>query len=415
MVSLRPTLTRVSLTGVPPAAHNSIRRDAAGPDSNLSIDKQLQSLTGLRGIAALAVVIFHVTYGIFGAATDTGWPLIPRRGYLAVDLFFILSGFVLAHVYGEEFAQRLDGRRFGQFLWARLARIYPIHLLTLVILLLSYGQSSAYSGHAFVFNLLLLQGPWLQYANWNDPSWSISAEWHAYILFPLLCALIWRRGVAVAILLAAGCWLTLAAMAAAQDWGVQPISHGALSLARSLPEFVIGILVYRLYRSGWQTRLWGSDWAFATVAVLVAALMPFWPTDLAIVTILPLLLLAAASNQGYVHRVLTSPPIAALGQISYSLYMVHLICLDALFGIIGIGSHRAVSGETHPFLVFTGALLAAFVMATLSSRCIEYPARTFLRGLWRGTTATRRARRGAAAALAVTETAACRAGTRGKR
>ena len=354
-------------------------------------DKQLRSLTGLRGIAALAVVIFHFTYGIFGAATDTGLQLIPRRGYLAVDLFFVLSGFVLAHVYGEEFAQRLGWRRCGQFLWARIARIYPLHLLTLLMLLRLYGQNSAYSGTAFVFNLLLLQGPWLPYGNWNDPSWSMSVEWHAYILFPLLCAFIWRRGVAAAILLAVVCWFTLSALAASAGWGIQPISHGAMALARSLPEFVIGILVYRLYRSGWRAPLWGSDWTFAAVTVLIMALTPFWPTDLAIITALPMLLLAAASNQGRVRLVLNSRPIAGLGEISYSVYMVHLICLDTIIGILGLNAHPPGAGLSQPILLYAGAVMASLISATLVSRCIEYPARAFLRGLWHATKSTNRA------------------------
>jgi len=376
---------------IPLASRTSGRNGAIGRDGNLPNDEQLRALTGLRGVAALAVVIFHFTYGIFGAATDIGWQLIPRRGYLAVDLFFILSGFVLAHVYGEEFALRLDRRRFGQFLWARFARVYPVHLVTLLMLLRLYGEGTAYSGNAFILNLLLLQGPWLNYGSWNDPSWSISLEWHAYILFPLLCVFIWRRGIVAATFLAVACWLALCAMGLAQNWGVQPVSHGAWALARSLPEFAIGILVYRLYRSGWLARVWGSDWSFAIIALVLMALSPFWPTDLAIITVLPVLLLAVASNHGRVQLVLNTRPIAALGQISYSLYMVHLICLDTLLGILGFQPQPAGVGLVAAAAMFLVALVAALVMATLVSRCIEYPARSFLRGLWRRPAATSRA------------------------
>jgi len=350
--------------------------------STVPSDKHLQSLTALRGVAALAVVMRHFTFSIFGAADGPGFYLIPLRGYLAVDLFFILSGFVLAHVYGEEFAAHVETGRFGRFLWARIARIYPLHLLALLMLVGSYGHSPAYSQSALFANLLLLQGPWLSYATWNDPSWSISAEWHAYILFPFLCTYIWRRGIGARVALGAVCWIALALMTASQDGDFQPITHGAISLARSLPEFLIGMLIYRLYRSGWWVRRWRSDWSFMALAALIVALTPLWPTDLAIVTLLPLLLLATVSNQGFIHRVLNGRALVALGNMSYALYMVHLICLDGVERLARIAHPTAVD-YPEQFLLFVGALLAALLMSSLLYRCFERPARFYLRELWR--------------------------------
>src|SRR5215472_15992241 len=83
----------------------------------------LPSLTGLRGVAAVVVVLYHAQILRTGVRVGSGI----ARGYLAVDLFFLLSGFVLAHVYGARIAAS-PWREIGPFFWARFAKIYPIHL-----------------------------------------------------------------------------------------------------------------------------------------------------------------------------------------------------------------------------------------------------------------------------------------------
>src|SRR5580700_567280 len=89
--------------------------------------EQLASLTPLRGIAALWVVIFHFCW-YFPAVHPERYTGAVYKGYLAVDMFFVLSGFVITHVYKEGFARRVTGRRYRDFLKARVARIYPLHI-----------------------------------------------------------------------------------------------------------------------------------------------------------------------------------------------------------------------------------------------------------------------------------------------
>src|SRR6185369_10335568 len=89
--------------------------------------EELPSLTALRGIAAIVVMIYHFATMAFGR---DDLPEAIKRGYMAVDLFFLLSGFVLSHVYGRHFVITIDRRDLASFAWARLARIYPVHLLT---------------------------------------------------------------------------------------------------------------------------------------------------------------------------------------------------------------------------------------------------------------------------------------------
>jgi peptidoglycan/LPS O-acetylase OafA/YrhL len=152
--------------------------------SNVAERKHIRGLTGLRGIGALWVVLFHLTFG-------RGIPVIDL-GFLGVDLFFILSGFVLSYVS----ITNIDTvPRYLEFLRQRLTRIYPLHLFTLCILamivLFVPGFSERYNvprfePDAFVASLLLIQN-WFYWLPgcWNAPSWSLSAEWFAYLTFPI--------------------------------------------------------------------------------------------------------------------------------------------------------------------------------------------------------------------------------------
>jgi peptidoglycan/LPS O-acetylase OafA/YrhL len=343
--------------------------------------ERLRSLDSLRGIGALSVMIFHATSIAFGGAAGPGIFLMPRRGYLAVDLFFILSGFVLAHVYGAEFAVRLNPRRIAGFIWARIARIYPVHLLSILLLLRLYGETSVYSGRALALNLLLLHGPWLPHTTWNEPSWSISAEWHAYLLFPFVCAGLWRLPAKAAASVALACALALMLTGAASGWGLTYVTAGPLVLARALPEFTTGILTYRAYRCGWGASLWRSDRFFAATVAAIVVLSCVWPTDLVIILLLPGLLLAAVTNEGQAKSLLNSRPLIFVGDISYSLYMVHYVCILVVFGRL-CGPDVAAAAAATKAVAFFGAVALSLVLATLVSRCIEYPARSALRAWW---------------------------------
>src|SRR5207248_4950980 len=88
---------------------------------------ELPALTALRGIAAVGVLLFHSSYYAYHFAGGSP-PWLWRRGYLAVDLFFFLSGFVLTHVYGRRLTDGKSWPAIGRFLWARFCRIYPASL-----------------------------------------------------------------------------------------------------------------------------------------------------------------------------------------------------------------------------------------------------------------------------------------------
>lgn len=338
----------------------------------------IQSLTALRGIAALTVLAYHCAEQLAGAGRV---PLPLRHGYLAVDLFFLLSGFVLMHVHEREFADGVDWARVGSFLRARFARTYPVHLLMLLLLLPLLGTRPDFSGAALVQSLMLTQGPWLHAACWNVPAWSVSAEWHAYLLFPFL-VMPWQgrsRRITAAVLLL--CLATLSLTVLASDGGAN-IYYAPAVLLRSLPEFIAGMGIYRLYRDGWLRGWFARDSAIAVAAAAAIGLASFSGADAAVVAALGLLLLSAAHNRGRAARWLATRVPTYLGRISYSLYMVQAVAADAAFMVARpwLASHEASAA------IGAGAMLVlSFAFAIPVSRYVEYPLRDLLRGRARAT------------------------------
>src|ERR1700720_2129596 len=123
---------------------------------------ELPALTSLRGIAAVTVLLYHSSFVAFNFAGGSP-PWFWRRGSLAVDLFFFLSGFVLTHVYGRRLNEDRNWRTVSRFLWARFCRIYPASLFTTLVFVWAYcvGNLPFPAGASFtkqvVAALLLLQ------------------------------------------------------------------------------------------------------------------------------------------------------------------------------------------------------------------------------------------------------------------
>ena len=158
----------------------------------------IDSLTSIRGLAALWVVMYHFQGDIVTLLPFTKF-LLPfmGEGHYAVPIFFVLSGYVLGYNYLESLGIRTDVSKVFRFWGRRLQRIYPLHLATLLAVVpmvlvarlrgLTISQTG-YSGRDFVLNLLLIH-TWVPHfeLNWNYPSWSVSSEWFAYLFFPLAC------------------------------------------------------------------------------------------------------------------------------------------------------------------------------------------------------------------------------------
>ena len=358
----------------------------------------LPSLTPLRGLAAVWVVIYHYNIWAPSAHLDAYSPII-GKGYLAVDLFFMISGFVMTHVYHHAFLRDVRGNYF-RFVGARIARLYPLHVLILLLFLATALSSrtadyvatgdfspipltGARSISAFFANLLMLQGVKASELSWNYPAWSISIEFMAYLLFPLLLPIIWEaspklKAVLAAVLLGLLSYLMLLTNDYFNQW------DGPTTLLRCLPEFTLGMLMYCLYCSGRLHHWMSTDTAALGLLVALFILLQVGNSDFLAVLVFALLILAAVGNEGCVTGLLNAMPLLWLGELSYSLYLAHgLVQFGAtrLLNAEGI-TDRGTLSQLSSLLLISAMLLIASAIAALTYLTVERIARRRLRRLF---------------------------------
>lgn len=341
----------------------------------------IRPLTSLRFLAALWVVV----YLMWPNLAVGGMPALAAKGYLGVELFFVLSGFILSHVYLQGFGEKRFGYR--GFLWARIARIYPLHLFTLFgVMALGLAATAAgmaidsgiLSWKTLLPNLLMLHAwGFAGEAGWNHPSWSISAEWFAYLTFPLFAAAAWK--------LRNRPWVATGAAAlflAALYVGFERVAGYRLTEAtfkwgalRIVPCFAYGCALFLVYRRAPLPRAGLLAAAAAVVMALSAALLS-WDG----ITVLSggLLILALASIPADKAGLLGSAPAVYLGEISYAVYM-----LCAPWQILAVNVVARLTGAEDkqlPLVLWLAIIAGLIVAAAIVHRLIERPARSFLRG-----------------------------------
>jgi peptidoglycan/LPS O-acetylase OafA/YrhL len=315
-------------------------------------------------------------------------PAILTKGYLGVELFFVLSGFILSHVYLDGFGERRASYR--GFLWARLARVYPLHLAILLGLVLFVLLSGALgwrlSGRLAVWpsipgQLLLLQA-WgaTPQGGWNHPAWSISAEWFAYLTFPAFAWAFWRLrrrpilALILAILVVTGLNVGFTALTG-QALTHQTIAWGAL---RIVPCFFYGGVIYLIWRAapaGRNAAHAGFAAALMAIAGLTFAKAPDWSFTLAFGG----LIYALASLASHRSRLLASPVWVYLGEVSYAIYMV---CIPWQL-LLEIAARRVTpwQGGLMPPLLWMGLVGGVVPVAMIAHHLIERPARRVLRSI----------------------------------
>ena len=339
---------------------------------------ELPALTALRGMAAVIVLLYHGSFFAFHFAGGAP-PWLWLRGSLAVDLFFFLSGFVLMHVYARRLDQDRSWRTTGRFLWARFSRIYPASVFTTLVFVVAYSVGSLpFPGDTsftkqLVAALLLLQVPWLDDVVINSPSWSISAEWYAYLMFPFVAPMIWqlRKGTAIAVGL--GLLLEIALYHTIFNYRQQAWGWGAL--LRALPEFTIGVFAYQFYSERLFRKIWEKDFALIAIAVMIATACLVGAPDSLSVVLLLALLIAAVCNSGHMATILHARPLRWLGEVSYSVYIFQILPFMVAVSLSGVLTAYGISGSRFEII----AVLFAFGSGVLVHRCVDVPARAALR------------------------------------
>lgn len=387
---------------------------------------EIRALTGLRIFAALWVVVFHFS---FTPALSTEWfwrPFTPlvEQGALGVDLFYVLSGFVITLTYVDKMGARSTGRLTVGFWWARICRIWPVYVTATTVfgvwLLIKAAHSPPGTMIAYqtvqpvvdVWHYLeqlamvqLWHRPFIDGSSWDGPAWSISAEWLAYVTFPLVVLLLWRlrrahpavTGVLAVALMVPFAWIC---------WSTGNPYHAWTWLLRIMLGFAAGALtcltVRRISRTP-RVELLAAVLATVTIAAAVAVLWasahrtPAGEYGGVVVLLFPLLVGSLALSSRGPSRFLATRPAVHGGRISYSLYLIHVLVFEVLWTAMTHFPGIAPGSTAYRFVV-PGALLAALLLAHLSYRFLEEPARLALRARGPG----RWARRQRAAARVVT-------------
>ena len=328
--------------------------------------RDIRALTGIRAVAAVWVMIYHFQTYLDGQSYSFGAadPVI-GKGYLGVDLFFVLSGFIMLHVYAARFKDSLQVREIAGFLQFRIARLYPVHLFTLALMLLlavvGYlagrlpQHPEIYSPLSLLASLLLVNA-WIGSYTPNMPAWSISSEWFAYICFPLLAfAIQCHRGMPAVFGLFA-------------VTGLAFVPEGP---QRILVDFPLGMAVYYLYRSSWRTPPVFGIMLVAALGVTLGFtddLVPIY------IMLMAILIVAVARQPDWFGSALSHPVMVYLGEISYSLYMVHWLVRIVMREIF-----TRIAPSAHPLLMIACYSAATFGAAAVVYYLVEMPGRRLLR------------------------------------
>ncbi len=342
----------------------------------------IKPLTALRFLAAMWVVAFHYWPHLAGF----GVPTFVSKGYLGVECFFVLSGFILSHVYLDGLGQ---GRfHYGKFLWARLARVYPLHLATLIgvgVLAFVAGAAGIVMDHEIAplkllpANLALIHA-WgvTDSTGWNHPSWSISAEWFAYLTFPLFGWVAWRLrerpGVAVAA--AVALLLTLyIGFQRATDFPLTLATY-AWGALRIVPCFAYGVALNLLWR---KNRIDSAGMAKLGVAAFALLILGFAATggpDAALTVSFGGLILCLASLTSNGSKLFSGKLGVYLGEVSYAVYIVcfpwELVAMNAARKVLGVE-------DALPLPVWLAVVAGVIPVAMLAHHLVERPARNAMR------------------------------------
>lgn len=345
------------------------------------------SLDVLRGVAAISVVFLHWQH-FYLPLNPVGANLVVDsqplyvflrffyiKGGLAVPLFFCISGFIFSWKYKEKIS---GGIGFYKFSVLRISRLYPLHILTLIIVAVCqfyfksdvqeffvYNQNDQYH---FILNIFLASAWGFEVApSFNGPAWSISVEVMLYILFYVLCRLNVLNQFTALALVALGAYLTFI---------LPPIAQG-------LFNFFIGCIAYEIFCKI-KGKTTDYNWvkflpriAFALWILWFLVLYRFgWFDWVAMAFLFPLTVILLASSEHQGGRGFRR--FSVVGDISYSMYLIHFPLQFAFaWSVFALGFDVSFNSYT-VFLVFFSVL---FLLSYVSYRFLETPLKGLMRSL----------------------------------
>lgn len=361
-------------------------------------------LTGIRIFLTLMVVISNMT--LFrdvdpGFIQSTDWILfdifsqVPFR----VDIFFMLTGFLLFYIYEEEFSKNVSYKSYTKFILIRLARVYPVHFFALAVILILYLSGVWQSINDSTTQRVAAEGNWLlnltllnawglgEYkASWNGPSWSISIELFNYLLFPILAMIVFnlrKAWLTVFVLVCVLAFYIYLQLAVIKDMGTY---NGSTAIIRGFIGMTLGTLLAKIYVSKAFENLPWDFIAMMTIAIMATMMTIFTIYDYSAYYLfyipLPLLVMAVASSKKIVKKFFSMRFLVYLGNLSFCLYMLHQP-ITRIFHFLFIDYYQDITVADASNLIIglnlLAVLLTMLVASALVYRYIETPLRIFLK------------------------------------
>lgn len=354
---------------------------------------EIRSHTSLRGVAALIVVLVHFRSFFHSSIyPDETWFLY--KGYLWVDFFFILSGFILSYIYGLEQPARRTLSDITRYLIARFARIYPLHFISLLVIFLFFTMISLVSWNktgvfcclfdgslrdveSLIANLFLVHA-WGMFnsVTWNLPSWSLSTEFFCYLIFAALLAM--EGPVRKLALLGLSC-IVLLYYGFSLATSIDVDDNFRLSIIRAASAFSIGILLFlgRHMISDLSSK-WLTFLQISAIAALLSSLH-YGVADVISIALMALIVLLTWEDRGWVCHWLGARYLHAIGIYSYSIYMWHylikFIAQEDWEAYTGLALQSSATGS----IIFVMFLTFMVIPISIwSYRSLEMPARKWV-------------------------------------
>jgi peptidoglycan/LPS O-acetylase OafA/YrhL len=332
--------------------------------------KENRPLTSIRGVASLWVFGSHLELSLTSIGTPL-WPALFYYGYAAVDIFFILSGFIITEVYGN-----IEFRQVAAFFVRRIFRIYPLHLFVLSVMVVLWlwvelrfhVRDPGQQLWTLPAEAALLQPYFYNRVIWNGPSWSVGVELLCYFLFPLAIYLMRHAH-----------WVVFAALIVLLAYLERDIQLRYIGIAgfpavdRALVGFALGMALRLLVRDiPFPPKVLASILEVSLAALAIALIFTRhveWVPQ-----VVGILIVMLYWNRGIVSRILSGNLIFFIGRISFSIYLLHSEMMVVVYGYMP-PTHLPFGPRWNAIGWSVMLLLMVFVAATLTWTFIEEPGR----------------------------------------
>lgn len=349
----------------------------------------IHSLTSLRFFAALGVFVSHL--GILSLSTIPQFNEVSRyffNGYVGVTFFYILSGFIINYSFNNNIANGKFSKK--DFMVHRLARLFPVHLVSLLCVLFLFGYTSnfeAVNKESLVYNSLLLHAfipDAKYYFSFNAVSWSISCEMFFYVCFCFLVKIKTKYLTVIFLsLLSANIYLMINPVI-----GVTPHWLFYINPVFRMGDFILGIIICRVFIENPVKPKPGVCSVMEVFSLIFLVATIYVATnhisnmnvryDLLYIPCMAFVVIAFAFNNGVISKFFANKYLILLGEASFSFYMFHWMIISKLIEVIQPNKDDVTS----VIIYITASLLLSIVVSIASFKLIEMPSNTFIRSAW---------------------------------